>query len=328
MGEEIPKWIKCPRHTLDEDINSKMGCDRCRGSGHILNPRWVTCNMCGGDMSCGSEHEETSMYGTGPLSVSGGYLSPHLTDTTSYHFAFCERCLRTIWSQCKVKPRIDFYMGDGESTYEEDHSYWINRMWREGGGELRKLPSGLCTHDESCQGSGENIYLISGSICDRERYCSEHAIRGGGNTVWVSSEGIRPLPLDQLSRSELWTIAQRFMSSGGEALDRYDVPRGYMATFSPWAPRIVEMALGLPSMYDSDWGTRYSCLIMRVADELPGIMRGAPALPFVSISGEEMFCAVCCMSKSDMMSLIRTAGVRCSAYSANAVMGAMQDEEG
>lgn len=294
MGEEIPKWIKCPRHTLDEDINSKMSCDRCRGSGHILNPKWVTCNMCGGNMSCDSEHDETSMYGTGPLSVSGGYFSPHLTDTTSYHFAFCERCLRTIWNQCKVKPRIDFYMGEDDSTYEEDEEGWKIGQWVKSGGRDRKLPTGICTRDEWCKKKSTHLYVCSGDIVSNERFCEEHAGRSGrcSNTMWLPAHGVRPVFKEDFTTDEWEALAREYLPAEyGEELDG----KGY---YSVWAAEIARAAVGLPKVRREDWGSAYSMLIVRDVHDVPLEMFKARSKCIRFVHGQSSF--ICLVAEVPM----------------------------
>jgi hypothetical protein len=74
----------------------------------------VLCNKCGGDMRTKRIADDgveffTGYYGMIDASVSGGFLSEHLDDVTTYRFSLCEKCLAELFGSFAHPPRVDKY---------------------------------------------------------------------------------------------------------------------------------------------------------------------------------------------------------------------------
>jgi len=78
------------------------------------------CNHCGETCYLGHHDIHVSNHGLIACTVSGGYFSTPgngcgaLDDTTTYTFSLCEFCLDHLFSQFKVPPKIDHYMGGSD----------------------------------------------------------------------------------------------------------------------------------------------------------------------------------------------------------------------
>jgi len=85
--------------------------------------------------------------------VTGGYDSYHLFDMTSYKFNFCEKCLRQLFMQCKIKPFISDVDG-GDHTTEDawniDQEYYEYRLWTDNGGRHQAYINKKCNMKKDC----------------------------------------------------------------------------------------------------------------------------------------------------------------------------------
>ena len=60
----------------------------------------IYCNNCGASLKSSND----DFYGLPTITVTGGYYSTHLVDNTKYEFALCEKCLKILFEQFKIKP--------------------------------------------------------------------------------------------------------------------------------------------------------------------------------------------------------------------------------
>lgn len=149
------------------------------------------CNLCG--ESCRPSGVNrwgpwSSEYNHGLLNakVVGGYHSNHLLDMNQYTFSFCEPCLRKLFIQCKIKPRINDMnfplVLDGKSPmiegdefpWELDQETWEYRMWEDSGGFHQAFLNKKCNQKKDCPNKAVYTVLFSDSLFSEEACCEEH----------------------------------------------------------------------------------------------------------------------------------------------------------
>lgn len=252
-------------------------------------------------------NDDLAMYGTGPISVSGGYLSPHLTDCTSYSFAFCELCLRKIWEQCEVKPALVDYTDGTPKSYEEDVSGWKIRLWMQDGGPEKKMPTGLCTHDEHCSEKSTHWEVCSGQLVESRRFCQKHAQETGEcmNTIWLPVGDVRAVLEQDLSSVEWMILGTTLMQRS------YVLNQGVRAFYRVWCEEVLRNALGLPRDYEDDWGSSYSSILVTDINDIPRVMRNGATSRQISFfrDGREYICCVSKVTKQDHVDISRMPGV-------------------
>jgi hypothetical protein len=112
--------------------------------------------------------------------VQGGYESYHLFDTTIYTFSFCEKCLRQLFIQCKIKPEISDMDIDTSTTREEDwardQESYEDRVWRDAGGHHQAYLDRKCNGLKDCPNQAEYTRLYRGDFTEECR-CEAHKDR-------------------------------------------------------------------------------------------------------------------------------------------------------
>ncbi len=101
-------------------------CGTCNDSGLIQEK---PCNLCGDDMTMINGIDNGDAAGLKDVSVMGGYNSYHLFDLNNYKFSFCEKCLRKLFEQCVIKPKITDYTTDENISWDEDQKAYEYRDW-------------------------------------------------------------------------------------------------------------------------------------------------------------------------------------------------------
>jgi hypothetical protein len=173
-----PNLVPCNRcsHWADEDRRTRT-CSGCNNSKLALDPKEILCNMCGGSMCPLGTHNEQYPHGLHEATVSGGYDSYHLFDCTSYIFSFCEQCLRQLFIQCKIKPKILDSGIDGEGTDEEswerDQKAYEYRIWKDNGGFHQAYLDRKCNFEKDCPNEAIYTQLISDDFTEG-CCCEEH----------------------------------------------------------------------------------------------------------------------------------------------------------
>lgn len=151
-----------------------LHCRECKGTGFVRSRETYVCNKCG-DCLCppiGTMNQDAP-HGLVEATVSGGYDSRHLFDTTNYSFSLCELCLRNLFNECAVPPKISHYMGPGWKTYQEDRVMWEDRLWEESEAFMAHTAAGLCT-TRLCGHPATQRELISG-LPTNVLACDAHA---------------------------------------------------------------------------------------------------------------------------------------------------------
>jgi len=176
-------YIDCKNcsYNLSEDPNfdwAKYPCRRCLNTRKVPDLTDALCNLCG-DKLC---HKIQTLYGlwealepSGLLQaeVVGGYGSYHLFDSTHYTFSLCEKCLRNLFYQFKIKPNLSsiFYK---ELLYEVDQEDYEYRIWKDAGYHHQAYLNKYCNVIKNCPNKA--IYTV---LCYNENFsenssCEEH----------------------------------------------------------------------------------------------------------------------------------------------------------
>jgi hypothetical protein len=179
----------------DEEKRTKQVCYSCDGTRKVINPKGQLCNLCGGDM-CYTffnpyspetklpevEQKPNGLYNA---QVRGGYYTPgYLLDMNRYTFSFCEKCLRQLFMQCKIKPIVDgmdFYDNIREADcWEDDQRQYEYQEWKKDGGHHKAYLDRKCNSRKDCPNKA--IYTI---MCNDEfsedSTCEEHKRKEGGS---------------------------------------------------------------------------------------------------------------------------------------------------
>ncbi len=161
----------------------------------------IFCNLCG-ESCCPSGTNRwgpwSSEYNHGLLNakVVGAYHSNHLLDMNQYAFSFCELCLRKLFIQCKIKPRIndmqfppvldkDSSLIEGEEvTWEYDQEIWEYRMWEDSGGHHQAYLNKKCNERKDCPNDAVYTRMINDHFSE-ECCCEEHKGKDGNSYKYV-----------------------------------------------------------------------------------------------------------------------------------------------
>lgn len=166
------------------------GCKTCDNKGQIINPLERLCNMCGEALCppAGSIHDQ-SPAGLIDAKVSGDYDSEYLSDLQNYKFSLCEKCLRQLFIQFKIKPEINEYsLNNGPEipvTWEDDQYYYEARIWRRNDGPHQHYINRLCNIEYGCTNAAIYTVLASGEFTENCA-CEEHkeqALYAIGNSL-------------------------------------------------------------------------------------------------------------------------------------------------
>ena len=177
--EEIEKLLIDCSHCGHWDIARKiMGdiCKACNNTGKVRDPKRILCNMCAGPMRPLGTENEQYVHGI-ETSVLGGYQSYHLFDMTRYHFNFCEECLRKMFDQCKISPRIEECNFDGGAeeafTYAQDKEHYDYKVWSDTGGHHQAYLDRKCNRAKNCPNTALYTVLYRGEFTENCA-CEEH----------------------------------------------------------------------------------------------------------------------------------------------------------
>lgn len=170
------KYITCPH--CEWDIKQSYydphidHCVRCNNTREILDPRQLLCNLCGGEMYPSDmdpmEVKDYDPHGLYDAKVTGYYGYDHLVEQHRYTFSFCEKCLRQLFVQCKVKPLIEEMSSTGSGwdcrgvcgtiKWEQDQEDYEYKRWREDGGHHQAYLDRKCNAIKDC--SNDAIYTV------------------------------------------------------------------------------------------------------------------------------------------------------------------------
>lgn len=118
-------------------------------------------------------------HGLHDAEVSGGYESYHLFDCTTYKFSICEKCLRELFNQFKIKPTIIDKLGDidsKEDPWELDQKAYEYRVWEDEGGHHQAYMEKRCNSVKDCPNRAVYTILHNGDFSE-DSACEEHKTR-------------------------------------------------------------------------------------------------------------------------------------------------------
>jgi hypothetical protein len=152
-------------------------CRQCNNTRQVIDPREILCNLCGETMCPLGTHNEQYPHGLYKAKVTGGYDSYHLFDMTRYTFSFCEKCLRQLFVQCKIKPDLADMDFDGNATreelWEQDQEAYEYRVWKDEGGYHQAYLDRKCNFKKDCPNEAVYTQLVSGDFTEG-CCCEEH----------------------------------------------------------------------------------------------------------------------------------------------------------
>lgn len=167
----------------------------------------IFCNNCGD--SCLKQYQlncpdAVQNYGLLNVSVIGGYVSDYLNDGNQYIFSLCEKCLRGMFENFKVKPKINTCGYNNNITYQEDlNSRKITDWYNNYDAQTAKLKLGICNFTEECQNTGW-WRLFNGDLTFNLN-CDEHKNErlNHGYRLLLHENLVRTIPLNKEDRNEL-----------------------------------------------------------------------------------------------------------------------------
>jgi hypothetical protein len=161
----------------DRDWKSRP-CEQCQNTREVINPKEILCNLCGECMCPLGTHNEQYPHGLHKAAVTGGYDSYHLFDMTKYTFSFCEKCLRGLFNQCKIKPDVVEIGNYGlqldiSATWDNDQKNYAYRVWKDTGGYHQAYLERKCNFIKDCPNNAVYTQLIDGEFTEGCS-CEEH----------------------------------------------------------------------------------------------------------------------------------------------------------
>lgn len=179
MEEQYIDCDRCANWTLE--YKQKSICSTCKNTRQRINPKTILCNMCGESLchdiktKSGRWHSDEA-HGLIGASVMGGYESYHLLDMTSYTFNMCELCLRKMFNQFVIKPKVadnDFSGNSTPEEWERDQESYEYRVWKDEGGFDQAYLNRQCNIKKNCPNTALYTILFNGDY-SKECSCEDH----------------------------------------------------------------------------------------------------------------------------------------------------------
>lgn len=160
----------------------KNPCSRCDNTRQVIDPKEILCNLCGESMCPNVSNPNGQIpHGLEEAQVIGGYDSDHLLDLHFYTFALCELCLRKMFMQCKIPPkveRISDYQNHKleELSFEEDQQSYEYNEWVRKGGFHQAYLDRKCNRVKNCPNAAVYTRLYRNKFTE-DSCCEEHKDR-------------------------------------------------------------------------------------------------------------------------------------------------------
>lgn len=156
----------------------KIVCNLCNNTRRAIDPKDILCNLCGGNMCPLGTHNEQYPHGLYNAKVTGGYDSYHLLDMNDYTFNFCEKCLRQLFVQCKIKPVVsndgsEYVISTLEERWDLDQQSYEYRVWTDDGGYHQAYLNRKCNVEKDCPNDAAYTYLYNEEFTEA-CCCEEH----------------------------------------------------------------------------------------------------------------------------------------------------------
>lgn len=153
-------------------------CRQCQNTRLVVKPEEILCNLCGETMCPIGTMNEQHPHGLFEAKVVGGYDSYHLLDMNRYTFSFCEKCLRQLFIQCKIKPEVhDISFQDeivSDSGWTEDQQAYEYKVWKDAGGFHEAYMNRKCNVVKDCPNTAVYTLLHNHIKFTEEALCEQH----------------------------------------------------------------------------------------------------------------------------------------------------------
>jgi hypothetical protein len=172
-----------------DHLRRKEICRACNNTRQVIDPREILCNLCGECMCPVDTMNEQVPHGLYQAEVTGGYNSYHLFDMSKYVFSFCEKCLRQLFIQCKIKPEIFDINRGREEGWELDQKYYEYMIWKDNGEHHQAYLNSRCNTEKDCPNSAVYTRLHNDEFsenCACEDHKDEHAYSNSKLTKFIS----------------------------------------------------------------------------------------------------------------------------------------------
>jgi hypothetical protein len=174
--EQKSNLVDCNRcgHWSDER-RFKEVCEQCNNTRKTVDPSTILCNRCGECMRPLRTMNEQYPHGLEGAKITGGYDSYHLFDMTTYTFSICEKCLRELFNQFKVPPKVEDTMDlqPIEYAWKRDQEAYEYRVWKDEGGHHKAYMEKRCNSIKDCPNRAVYTLLHSGDFSE-DSACEEH----------------------------------------------------------------------------------------------------------------------------------------------------------
>ena len=128
-----------------------------------FNPNFINllCNSCGENVYNATNYKNTNEKELREeyfvkIQYTGGYNSDYLTDTIGYDCFICEKCLRNMFDNFKIKPytrreQVFEDTDDYDNSYNEDSEYFKNKKFKESPKFIENYRNKICNMYYSCK---------------------------------------------------------------------------------------------------------------------------------------------------------------------------------
>lgn len=191
----MTNYVKC--RSCDWRVNragydpSLDVCSTCKNIRLVPDPKEILCNNCGGPARPLGTMNEQFVHGI-EVDLMGGYDSYHLLDMNHYKFNICEQCIRKMFSQFKIPPKVYDHYGTPDYGYEEDKESYEYKVWKDTGGHHQAYLDGMCNSIKDCPNKA--IY----STYNYERFSEDSCCEEHGDTRKYSGYKLVPFISNKL----------------------------------------------------------------------------------------------------------------------------------
>lgn len=179
----------------DSNHDTNEVCRRCNNTKEVIDPKEILCNLCGECMCPLGTMNEQIPHGLYNAQVQGGYDSYHLADCSEYEFSFCEKCLRDLFTKCKIPPIMHNYLSTmkPELNYLEELINYEHKIWKDSGGHHQAYLNGKCNSVKDCPNDAIYTMMYDVDTFSEDSLCEEHSVirlrsRNSKLTKFISNE--------------------------------------------------------------------------------------------------------------------------------------------
>ena len=161
------KYISC-YHCVSLYGVVDRDCKVCFGTGKIEDTKDAKCNLCNEYLTLEDSIVPQGIYN---INVTGGYFSYYLFDDTTYTFSLCEKCIRNMFSNFKIPPKVSDR--HGTISYKKEKKRYDYMIWVDNGGASEAYLNGKCNFIKNCKNKAIYSQFISGKFTEKCS-CEKH----------------------------------------------------------------------------------------------------------------------------------------------------------